>query len=136
MLADVRAWPEWWPGVESVAELDPGDERQVGSRYRVRWRSATRYGVEFEFSVDEVREPAGMSGRASGDLEGTGKWRLFDDDGVTAVTYAWEVRAARAWMRALGPLARPVFRRNHDRLMAAGGRGLAQRLGTRLLGGG
>jgi hypothetical protein len=36
-------------------------------------------------------------------------------------------------MNALTPIARPIFRWNHDRLMRAGGRGLAQRLGVPLL---
>ena len=84
--------------------------------------------MEFDFTVDEVDEPRRMAGRASGDLEGTGVWRLFEDGGVTAVTYEWKVVATKPWMNALGPLPRPLFRWSHDRVMAGGGEGLAARL--------
>ncbi len=128
VLADVLAWPQWWPGVVGAEELNPGGAVRAGSRYRVRWRSPVGYSVEFDFTVDEVDEPRRMSGRAYGDLEGTGVWRLFEDGGVTAVTYEWKVVATKPWMNALGPLPRPLFRWSHDHVMAGGGEGLAARL--------
>jgi hypothetical protein len=133
VLADVLRWPEWWQGVESTVELEAGDEHRVGSRHRVRWRSRIPYPVEMEFVVGEVREPALMSGRSSGELEGTGTWRLLESDGATAVVYDWDVRTARAWMNAVAPVARPLFALNHDWLMRRGAESLARRLGTRLL---
>jgi hypothetical protein len=63
-----------------------------------------------------------MEGRADGELRGTGRWRLFEQDGVTAVLYEWDVETTRAWMNAIGPLARPVFNWNHDVVMRWGGR--------------
>ncbi len=129
VLADVEAWPEWWPAVVAARELDPGDERRVGSSYRVRWRAPVGYTVEFDFTVNEVDEPRRMAGRASGDLEGAGVWRLFEEDGITAATYDWQVAATRPWMRALGPLPRPLFRRSHDRVMAGGGEALERLVG-------
>ena len=50
-----------------------------------------------------------MGGHARGALEGAGQWRLFEDGGVCAVTFDWEVRTTRAWMNTLAPLARPLF---------------------------
>ena len=133
MLADVLSWPRWWQGVEAAAELAAGDERRVGSRYRVRWHGSLPYRVELEFAVEAVREPLLMAGRSYGDLAGSGTWRLFEQDGVSAVTYDWDVHPTRAWMRALTPVARPLFRTEHDRLMRAGGEGLASRLGVRVI---
>jgi hypothetical protein len=49
------------------------------------------------------------------------------------VVFDWRVRTTRAWMNLLGPIARPAFIWNHDRLMAAGGAGLARELGVSLL---
>ena len=63
-------------------------------------RSATR--VEFDFTVDEVDEPRRMAGRASGELEGTGVWRLFEEGGVTAV----DLRVAGARHEAVDEGAR------------------------------
>jgi len=132
-LQDTAAWPTWWRGVESVEELDGGDGQRVGSRYRVRWRSLVPYSVEFDFEVDRIELPLLMAGRASGELEGTGTWRLYEQDGVTAVTYDWRVATTKPWMNLVAPLARPVFEWNHDWVMARGGEGLARRLGVELL---
>jgi uncharacterized protein YndB with AHSA1/START domain len=134
VLADPVAWPRWWRGVEAVAELDPGDEERVGSAYRVRWRAPILpYRVQFDFRVDEVDEPALMGGSAIGTLQGRGTWRLFEQDGVTAVTFDWDVRTTPAWMNASAPLARPLFSAGHDRLMRRGGHDLARRLGAPLV---
>jgi uncharacterized protein YndB with AHSA1/START domain len=132
-IRDAAAWPEWWQGVVSAVELDGGDEQRVGSRYRVRWRSAIPYAVEFDFEVRELAPPAYMFGRATGGLEGTGAWRLYEERGVTAVTYDWRVATTKTWMNLVAPVARPVFAWNHDWVMARGGEGLARRLGVELL---
>ena len=128
VLSDVEDWPAWWPAVQSARELAAGDERRVGSRYRVRWRAPAGYPVEFDFTVEEVDEPLLMAGRSRGDLEGSGVWRLMEEDGVTTVTYAWDVITTKRWMNALGPLPRPLFRWSHGRVMAGGGAALAKRL--------
>ncbi len=134
MLADCESWPQWWGGVERVDQLEAGDARRVGSVFTVSWRApVVPYRVRFDFHVDGVDEPTSMGGRASGALEGAGLWRLFEEDGVCAVTFDWEVRTTRAWMNALAPLARPLFTESHDRLMRRGGQDLARRLGAPLL---
>jgi len=132
-LQDAVSWPRWWRGVVRVDELDPGDGRRVGSRYLIEWRSRIPYPLEFEFRTEEVDAPRRMAGRATGEVEGTGVWRLWEEAGVTAVVFDWDVATTKPWMNALAPLARPVFRWNHDVVMRQGGEGLAERLGARLL---
>jgi hypothetical protein len=102
-------------------------------RYAIAWRSRIPYVLEFEFEVEHVDAPHEMFGRAAGELTGTGHWRLFERNGVTAVTYDWNVRTTRAWMNALAPIARPVFEYNHNVVMRWGGEGLARHLGCNLL---
>jgi hypothetical protein len=133
VLRDTPRWPEWWKGVVRVDEHDPGDADGQGSRYTIEWRSRLPYPLEFEFHVDRVQAPALMEGRAFGELEGAGRWRLFEQDGVTAVLYEWRVQTTKQWMNLLAPAARPVFAYNHDVVMGWGGEGLARKLGTRLL---
>jgi len=128
VLSDVLRWPQWWRGAGPVSELERGDERRVGSRYRVRWRARLPYTVEMDFVVDEVEEPVRMSGRASGDLAGTGMWRLTEAGEVTRVTYDWDVCTTPRWMDAVALVARPVLARNHDWVMRRGGEGLARQL--------
>ena len=126
-------WPEWWDGVERVEKLEEGDADGRGSLGRYAWRSAMRYRLEFEMRITNVERPHRMDGTAVGELTGTGIWRLYEDDAGTAVLFEWRVRTTRWWMNLLAPVAGPVFKWNHDRLMRAGGRGLAQRLGAELL---
>jgi Polyketide cyclase / dehydrase and lipid transport len=133
VIEDTRAWPQWWRGVTRVDELEPGDANRVGSRYRIAWRSRLPYPLEFDFTVRQVERPWLMEGEALGELSGTGRWRLFEDNGVTAVLYEWNVATSKAWMNLLAPIARPIFAWNHDVVMNWGGEGLARRMGARLL---
>jgi len=133
VLQEPEGWPEWWRGVKRVTQLDGGDADRVGSRYRIAWRSRIPYELEFDFTVRRVDPPCSMEGEAAGDLRGSGQWRLFEQDGVTAVVYEWDVETTKLWMNLVRPLARPVFEHNHDVVMRWGGEGLARRLGARLL---
>jgi hypothetical protein len=133
VIEDAVSWPEWWQGVVRVEQRDPGDENNVGSRHLIEWRSRLPYPIEFEFLVERVERPRLMEGRATGELDGTGRWRLWEQDGVTAVTYEWTVVTTKRWMNLLAPVARPVFAWNHDWVMSRGGEGLARRLGANLI---
>jgi uncharacterized protein YndB with AHSA1/START domain len=133
VLHDSERWPEWWRGVERVVKLEPGDEEGRGSLGRYTWRSVLPYRLDFDMRITRVDRPHRMEGEAVGELSGTGRWRLYEDAGTTAVLYEWDVETTRAWMNALAPLARPVFRWNHDWVMRQGGEGLARRLGVELL---
>jgi hypothetical protein len=132
-LKDAVAWPEWWRGVASVEELDAGDADGRGGRHMIEWRSKLPYPLRFEFTTDVVERPTLMEGRARGELDGMGRWRLFEQDGVTAVVYEWHVETTKAWMNLLAPVGRPMFKWNHDTVMRWGGQGLARRVGARLL---
>ena len=65
---------------------------------------------------------------ASGQLVGRGRMSLTAHAGRTEVEYLWEVHAARRVIRWLSPVARPVFERNHDRVMAWGRDALVARI--------
>ena len=130
---DSERWPTWWRGVESVVEVEPGDDEGVGSLGRYVWKSRLPYRLEFEMRITRVERPHYMQGQARGELAGTGSWRLFEQDGVTAVVYDWDVRTTSAWMNLVAPFVRPLFAWNHDVVMRWGGEGLAELLGTRLL---
>lgn len=126
-------WPEWWRGLERVVKLEDGDADGRGSLGRYTWRSLLGYRVEFDMRITVVERPRRMEGEAAGELAGAGSWRLYEEDGETAVVFEWRVRTTARWMNALAPVARPVFRWNHDWIMREGGRGLARRLGAELL---
>ena len=135
VLHESERWPEWWDGLERVVKLEEGDAEGRGSLGLYTWRSVMRYRLEFEMRITRVERPHRMDGEANGELAGTGSWRLYEDGEATAVLFEWRVMTTRWGMNSLAPIARPVFRWNHDRLMRAGGRGLARRLGVPLLSG-
>jgi hypothetical protein len=129
-LFDVAAWPQWWKGVTHTREIEPGDPDGLGKVFSISWRSVLPYELTFVTTVTQVDKPNLMEGTAVGELTGTGRWRLFREGGVTAVTYEWDVRTTKPWMNALAPLARPVFEWNHDHVMRQGGEGLRRRLSS------
>jgi uncharacterized protein YndB with AHSA1/START domain len=132
-IFDQRSWPSWWRGVEDVVELDPGAADGVGSHSRLTWRSKLPYDVVFEARTRTVVRPHLIEADASGELEGVGRWRLFEQDGVTAALYEWDVHTTKRWMNLLAPIARPLFKVNHDWVMANGATGIAELLNVKLL---
>jgi Activator of Hsp90 ATPase homolog 1-like protein len=126
-------WPEWWRGVERVVELESGDAEGLGQLSRYTWRSKLPYELDFEMRTTRVERPHLLEGEASGELAGTGRWRLFEENGAAAVIYEWDVATTKPWMNVVAPLLRPAFAWNHDWVMRNGGRGLAGLLGCRLL---
>jgi uncharacterized protein YndB with AHSA1/START domain len=131
-IYEQKQWPSW-RGVEEVVEIEPGDDTGVGSHSRLVWRSKLPYDLVFEATTVTVDKPRLIEAEASGELTGTGRWRLFEQDGVTAVLYEWNVHTTKRWMNALAPALRPVFEWNHNWVMRNGGSGIADLLGCRLL---
>jgi uncharacterized protein YndB with AHSA1/START domain len=132
-LRDSERWPQWWRGVERVVEIEPGAEDGTGQLARYTWRSRLPYELTFDMRSTRLERPHLLEGEASGELAGTGRWRLFDANGATAVLYEWDVSTTRRWMNLLAPIARPIFAWNHDHVMRNGAEGLARLLGVRLV---
>ncbi len=126
-------WPEWWRYVRRAEKIASGDADGIASVWRFVWHSRLPYTLQFDMRVRQVRRPHLLEAVASGDLEGIGRWTLAELQGATEVRYDWRVRTGKVWMRRLAPLARPLFVWNHHEVMRQGGRGLAKRLGARLI---
>ena len=125
-----EVWPTWWKGVENVIEVRKGDEWGVGSIIRYTWKSLLPYRLTFEMQTVRVEPPLLLEGIASGELEGRGLWQLSNEGSETVVRYDWNVQTAKQWMKLLAPIARPVFKWNHDLVMSWGAQGLGKRLGV------
>lgn len=126
-------WPEWWKGVLEAERLEDGDAEGIGQLGRYVWKSKLPYKLEFFIRTTHVERPHLLQGDASGELAGIGRWRFFEQGGVTAVIYEWKVRTTKPWMNLLAPIGRPIFATNHDYVMRNGGEGLAKLLGAPLL---
>ena len=132
-IYDSDSWPEWWRGIESTERLSDGDENGLGQRGIYHWRARLPYTVRFEIVSTVVERPHTLGGEASGELEGNGLWRFYEEAGTTAVVYDWDVRTTKRWMNLFSAVTKPVFRSNHDWVMRNGGEGLARRLGAKLV---
>ncbi|EPC01034.1 hypothetical protein L861_10705 [Litchfieldella anticariensis FP35 = DSM 16096] len=133
-LSQAIFWPVWWKSLLRVEELAPGDAQGIGRVYRYVWKSRLGYRLRFDMQVVRVQPHRLIVGKASGDVQGTGCWRLSQKDDVTRVRYEWQVCTTRRWMNLLAPVARPLFAWNHNTVMQDGAIGLARWLDARLLG--
>jgi hypothetical protein len=123
-------WPIWWKGVESVVELKPGYKDGIGSVRRYTWKSLLPYKLTFDMRTVRVEPLSMIESVATGDLEGKGLWQFSVDRTGTVARYDWEVETTKLWMNILSPLARPLFKWNHDVVMEWGAEGLRKRLGA------
>ena len=127
-IKDSEAWPEWWCGVVSVVELKPGDEKGNGAIHRSTWKSALPYKLEFDSEIIRIEEFKLIEARAFGELDGLGLWQFSQMDSSVRVQYDWCVKTTKPWMNLIAPLARPLFKWNHDVIMRWGEQGLKKRL--------
>jgi len=122
-------WPRWWKGVEQVLELESArGENGVGALRRFTWKSRLPYRLTFQMRVTRVMPHQLIESSAEGELEGTGRWTFSGNGKETAVRYDWNVRTTKLWMNLLAPVARPLFKWNHDVVMKQGEEGLRRLL--------
>lgn len=127
-------WATWWPGLVRVRELEPGDEQGRGALWEFTFKSRLPYRLSFRGRVTRIDPLERMDLEAVGELEGIAVYELTDMGSSTRMKLTWTVRTTKPWMNILAPVARPFFAWNHDVLMKAGGRGLARKLGSEVIG--
>jgi uncharacterized protein YndB with AHSA1/START domain len=128
-IEDADSWPQWWRGVLSSVVLQAGDADGIGSVRRTVWKSALPYKLEFDSEVVRLEKDKLIEVRAFGQLDGHGLWRFEPaGDANTNARYDWTVKTTKPWMNALSPIARPLFRWNHDVIMRWGEQGLNRHL--------
>ena len=133
LIFNSKHWPNWWRGVEKVETLKEGGDNHVGAVVRYTWKSKLPYRLIFDMETTRVEPISLIEGRAFGELQGVGRWRLTNEQGVTTARYDWNVKTTKPWMNFLAPVAQPFFSWNHDVVMGWGGEGLAKQLGVKLL---
>ncbi|MGH6657344.1 MAG: SRPBCC family protein, partial [Actinocrinis sp.] len=104
-LADLAAYPRWWPEVRTVRQLDETSAHLV-------IRSFLPYSLGFTAIQSRRDVVAGvLEASMSGDLDGFSRWTITQlDDGRTRAVFEEGVLARKRLLRALGPVARPLFR--------------------------
>lgn len=130
LIRNMDAWPQWWNYVRSVTLIKSGDENDIGSVRRIVWNTALPYTIEFDSELVYLEKHKKLEGRAFGELTGKGLWTFENNNGKTNVRYDWEVVTTRRWMNLLAPIAKPIFKWNHDKVMKGGYAGIKKMLGV------
>lgn len=133
VLYNQEDWPTWWKGVIAVKPLIDGDEHDIGKKMRYSWKSFLPYTLSFDMTSVAITPLTYMEGKATGELEGVGKWFFTEEGGITTVCYTWEVNTTKKWMNVLAPVLKPAFKWNHDVVMRWGAEGLAKKLNAELI---
>jgi uncharacterized protein YndB with AHSA1/START domain len=132
-LRDPTDWPSWWRWLKRVETLAVGGPDGLGDRYRYSFGTALPYTLSFDMVVTAVDRPRTLVGEASGELQGSGHWRLEEGaGGGTDVRYVWLVETTKRWMNLLAPIGRPAFSWNHDVLMKDFAKGVARITNSKL----
>jgi hypothetical protein len=69
-----------------------------------------------------------LAARLDGDLVGTSRWTVTADGTGCLAVFDEDVEVGKGALRAVGRLARPALRFNHDLMMRAGEKGLRRML--------
>lgn len=122
VLADIEAYPRWWPEIREVRRVDR-------TRVDVHIRAALPYSLHVRLHKEVEDQEAGMLRTSlSGDLEGWSSWSIGAFGTGCTLRFDEEVVTTKPIMNALTPIARPLFRLNHFAMMRHGERGLRRML--------
>jgi hypothetical protein len=127
-LEELRRYPDWWPEVREVRQVD----ERTGE---VRCKATLPYELVFVTSqVVRDREGGVLEVDLRGDLNGFSRWTITADGDGSIAVFEEEVTAGKRLLQVLAPIARPVFRANHELMMRHGRAGLRTYLSGLALG--
>ncbi|MBV8222458.1 MAG: SRPBCC family protein [Candidatus Eremiobacteraeota bacterium] len=132
ILEDTASLPAWWPQLfKSVEIVESGGPHALGQVARCACRARLPYTLHFTYTVTDATYPDGSTLRSTGDLVGTGVWRLAARDRGVDVEYSWRVDLEKPWLRAISPVLRPLLAWNHEWSMSKGEDGLRREIARR-----
>jgi hypothetical protein len=117
-LANVEAYPSWWPQVKSARWLDDGfGEMRCRAKlprdlvFRARW-------------VVEDPDNRELKAELEGDLIGSSQWQIEPDGAGTVAVFDQAVDVRRRLLRLAATVGRPALRFNQEAMMRGGEKGL------------
>jgi hypothetical protein len=129
IIEDTISFSRWWPQLfKAVTVVKPGTDHGLGQVAYCECRARLPYTLRFTYTVVNVNYPNGSTVSSTGDLIGTGIWRLTQRDSGVDADYEWTVRLEKPFLRLLSPIARPFLAANHEWSMARGQEGLRDEL--------
>ncbi len=121
VLADAQSLPLWWPSVYlRVRQEAAGADDGVGRVLELHAKGWLPYTLRWTLTITEPVTDEGFALTATGDLEGSGRWRFEQQGSEVSITYDWRVTATKPLLRRLSWLLRPAFAANHRWAMKRG----------------
>ena len=120
-LADVPAYPTWWPW---LVEFD-GQLLRPGECWHCRIRSPLGIALRFDVRIAFVTERVRVGAVLHGDLEGAASVRLADRDQGAEVRLTSALAPHKRVLASVAAVAPWLGRRAHDRLLDTGARQFA-----------
>jgi hypothetical protein len=117
-LVDLANYPAWWPDIRSVTQIDDDTAE-------VRCRSTLPYALTFRLHRAVQDQDAGrMRVNMTGDLQGYVQGVVAPHRAAgSLLAISQRVVVNKRLLRALAPVARPLFQVNHALMMRRGQRG-------------
>jgi len=116
------------PTVEDRQHRQGQHRPQLRSGRRVRMPRVSAVHAVLHIYGRRGAHPNGSTIKATGDLVGTGIWRLTPRDGGVDVEYLWHVLLEKPLLRLLSPVRRPLLAWNHKWSMDRGAGRIAPRV--------
>lgn len=114
ILKDGENYQDWWR--PAYVRTERVGEKKV----RALVRAWLPYTLEFTTELVGEQPPRELELRSTGELEGRGVWKLQPNGSFTEVDFFWDVRANKRLLRGLSFVLKPLFKKNHDWVMAQG----------------
>jgi polyketide cyclase/dehydrase/lipid transport protein len=118
VLVDLLNWPRWWPDVRTVHQLDDDTAE-------LTCRALLPYALTFRLRRAEQNADTGLLRvDMTGDLDGHCEATVEKNSHGSRLAIDQRVALTKPLLRALAPIARPLFTANHAAMMWRGQRGL------------
>lgn len=128
-------WHLWWKSVVGTEVLNESTVGDTGQLIHYTWRALLPFTLSINFRITRKEMYKCIEGVSTGDLVGTGVWTFEEHNGITFIQYQWEVESTKKLINLISPLFKGFFTYNHNLIMHRGAKGLAKRLGAKLVAG-
>ncbi len=129
LLSRPQDYARWMTSLKILVEpVAAGNAEGVGRIDRFTIKGYLPYSLCWELRCIEARRPFTFTSLAAGDLEGRGTWIFTPRPKETDVLFDWKIKLRKPILRPISFFLRPLFKWNHDWVMARWKEDLARAL--------
>jgi hypothetical protein len=135
ILTDAKGFTSWWSSVYLKLNLvtDPSQEG-INNILLAHTKGWLPYTINWQIEVTNLEQNKFIELKASGDLEGHGRWDIRPIYSGSIVTYDWNIDAKKPLFKYFSWLLKPIFKANHNWAMNQGEIGIKSEIERRRAG--